>query len=112
MARAGVPNAMAYRDELEVARLHAERLEEENRALREHLGALGSSAKARSRLGPSIAMVFWTLAALSAGILGLGAPPDDPDAAAAADVTTLGDVVTPAPGTDWGDVRTSAADPL
>ncbi len=86
--------------------MRAERLADENRALRARLSSAGP---VRSRVGASIAMLFWTLAALSAGFLGLAAAPDDPDAPAAADVTTIGDVVTPAPGTDWGDVRTAAA---
>jgi hypothetical protein len=97
---------MAYRDELLAARIHAERLEEENRMLRARVGE--GAGPARSRVGASIAMLFWTLSALSASLLGLVAGPEEPDAPSAGDVTTIGDVVTPAPGTDWGDVRTTA----
>jgi len=105
-ARGRTLATMAYRDELLAARVHAERLEEENRALRARIDA--APGPARTRVGASIAMLFWTISALSAGFLGLVAP-EDLDAPSAADVTTIGDVVTPAPGTDWGDVRTTAA---
>lgn len=97
---------MAYRDELGVARQHAERLENENRALRARLGG-----RARSRRGASLVMLFWTLAALSAGFLGLAGIPDDPDAPSALDLTPIADVVTAAPGPDpeGRDVRATTA---
>jgi hypothetical protein len=97
---------MPYRDDLEAARLRAERLHAENTSLRDRLR---SRARRSSRLGASIAMLSWTLAALALGFAGVLAP-DEPDAPSAADITTVGDVLTPAQAAmDWGDVRARPA---